>query len=165
MLRNLFALFLAFFLCACASNHDFRRSELPNGAPDVAVLKAAAANAKVDQDQRKSLHAVSWIPLVKLDAEGFAVEHEDGYPTGGHKLGRVQGWGPLYCALDSEEWHWDENDALFEREERFHVLWGLYRKDVLHVRTDRGWRSQTKSRWLWFFGGSDVEYTTSKVAP
>ena len=165
MLRNLFALFLAFFLCACASNHDFRRSELPNGAPDVAVLKAAAANAKVDQDQRKSLHAVSWIPLVALNAEGFAVEHEDGYPAGGHKLGRARGWGPLYCALDSSEWHWDENDALYEREERFHVLWGLYRRNTLHVRTDRGWRTQTKSRWLWLFDVDEVEHTTSKVAP
>jgi hypothetical protein len=164
MVHKLLALLSALCLCACFSNHEFRRTTLPSGEPDFVALKAAYETVKPDSVERGDLVATRWAPLIHFAADDFEEERTGGYPRGGHNLSRARAWGPVFCVLESEEWHWNAAGELYERETNVHVLWGCFRKRELLVRTDTGWRRETRRRWWWIHSHESIEYT-SESAP
>lgn len=165
MLRQLLALLTTFLLASCVSTHDFSRSTAPNGAPDLAALKAAYQSPADAAPERQDLVSVFWFPLVHLSADGFKADQDEGYPEGGFARGRARAWGPLFFLFESESWHWNPEDELYEREETFSILWGCFRSRELLVRTDLGWRHENTVRWLWFLGRDEVEYRADAAQP
>ena len=165
MLRNVLALLLTFVLGACASNHDFRRTNTPAGEPDLVALKAANHSREGGEVSQHDLVSIYWIPLIHLGADGFKQESDEGFPSGGHSRGHLNAWGPLFFFLEGESWHWNTVDELYEREEVFSLLWGCFRKRELLVNTKLGWRRETTTRWLWLLGSDETEYTPEPAQP
>ena len=102
MLRNVLALLLTFVLGACASNHDFRRTNTPAGEPDLVALKAANHSREGGEVSQHDLVSIYWIPLIHLGADGFKQESDEGFPSGGHSRGHLNAWGPLFFFLEGE---------------------------------------------------------------
>ena len=165
MLRNVLALLLTFVLGACASNHDFRRTNTPAGEPDLVALKAANHSREGGEVSQHDLVSIHWFPLIHLGADGFKQESNEGFPSGGHSRGHLNAWGPLFFFLEGESWHWNTADELYEREETFSLLWGCFRKRELLVNTKLGWRRETTTRWLWLLGDDEIEYTPEPAQP
>jgi hypothetical protein len=119
--------------CVMRSHTFFDR----NGAPDVHELEKARQQELAKNDEGV-LDDVSWCPLLALNMERYDVAKAP-FQSGTTYI-EVDAFGPLFMCIDSDAYHYDEKQMLYERGTLKSYLWGLYRYERNDVRVSSGWR-------------------------
>jgi hypothetical protein len=138
MKPTLLAVALLLPMTSCMMNNHTPHS-FPDrgGAPDIqAMEKARQENAS--KNRSGGLGDVSWYPLLALNAETYDASN-DPRPKGTRYVD-FESYGPLFMFADAEEYHYDEDQQVYEHNIGKSYLWGLYRFERNDVRVPSGWR-------------------------
>lgn len=136
----------------CASNRTF-----PTGAPlDVPVL---ARDLEAQPEDEEALFDLAYWPLLHLDLSLFTESEEASDYPDGHTFFTIRSWLPAFMIVDGRVSFFDEAHAAYEENEFSAVLWGLWARNQLTIRTEHGDRVAREHRLLWIFGWDEpVEY-------
>lgn len=143
---------LAMALSSCVtSNFDFTTLDAgPSAARSSALLDGLLA-------EDDTLTDLTYVPLVHMDYQAFAIEKDESYPDGFIEVD-LEAYLPLFALFDSSLTRYDDEGEVYEQHDHKAFLWGLYSSRREQIATEKGVRTRTTGRLLWFIrlGGSPV---------
>jgi len=143
----------ALFSSACSTFDDSWPQR--DGLPDLAALEAARES---EPEKDETVGGISWVPLINMQGELYGPA--DPHLAQGTTFTDFDAYGPLFFAGDVEQFHYGDDQQLYEREQETHVAWGLWQRKRNDVRVPSGWRVETRATLLWgLLSWPDVYYT------
>lgn len=141
---------LAMGLSSCVtSNFDFTALD---AGPSAARSSALLDGLQAEDD---TLTDLTYVPLVHMDYQAFAIEKDESYPDGFLEVD-LEAYLPLFALFDSSLTRYDDEGEVYEQHDHKAFLWGLYSSRREQIATEKGVRRCDTGRLLWFIrlGGS-----------